>query len=112
MRQKTTTQKLHEAISNNLLTIVKVQCSYKSSNRIDEISKEEFKDCLDFLSESGVFSGFVDWHYDMSPSEKGEYIIESGAKNPYSENIVTVYLHVGEDVDVEDIERSLLYEED
>ena len=112
MRRKTTTQKLHEAISNNLLTIVKVQCSYKSSNRIDEISKEEFKDCLDFLSESGVFSGFVDWHYDMSPSEKGEYIIESGAKNPYSENIVTVYLHVGEDVDVEDIERSLLYEED
>lgn len=112
MRQKTTTQKLHEAISNNLLTIVKVQCSYKSSNRIDEISKEEFKDCLDFLSESGVFSGFVDWHYDMSPSEKGEYIIESGAKNPYSENIVTVYLRVGEDVDVEDIEGSLLYEED
>ena len=112
MRQKTTTQKLHEAISNNLLTIVKVQCSYKSSNRIDEINKEEFKDNLDFLSESGVFSGFVDWHYDMSPSEKGEYIIESGAKNPYSENIVTVYLHVGEDVDVEDIERSLLYEED
>ncbi len=112
MRRKTTTQKLHEAISNNLLTIVKVQCSYKSSNRIDEINKEEFKDNLDFLSESGVFSGFVDWHYGMSPSEKGEYIIESGAKNPYSENIVTVYLRVGEDVDVEDIEGSLLYEED
>ena len=112
MRRKTTTQKLHEAISNNLLTIVKVQCSYKSSNRIDEINKEEFKDNLDFLSESGVFSGFVDWHFEMSPSEKGEYIIESGAKNPYSENIVTVYLRVGEDVDVEDIERSLLFEGD
>ena len=112
MRRKTTTQKLHEAISNNLLKIVKVQCSYKSSNRIDEINKEEFKDNLDFLSESGVFSGFVDWHFEMSPSEKGEYIIESGAKNPYSENIVTVYLRVGEDVDAEDIERSLLFEED
>ena len=112
MRQKTTTQKLHEAISNNLLKIVKVQCSYKSSNRIDEINKEEFKDNLDFLSESGVFSGFIDWHFEMSPSEKGEYIIESGAKNPYSENIVTVYLRVGENVDVEDIEGSLLYEED
>ncbi len=112
MRRKTTTQKLHEAISNNLLKIVKVQCSYKSSNRIDEINKEEFKDNLDFLSESGVFSGFVDWHFEMSPSEKGEYIIDSGAKNPYSENIVTVYLRVGEDVDAEDIERSLLFEED
>ena len=112
MRQKTTTQKLHEAISNNLLTIVKAQCSYKSSNRIDEINKEEFKDNLDFLSESGVFSGFVDWHYGMNPYERDGFIIESGAKNPYSENIVTVYLRVGEDVDVEDIEGSLLYEED
>lgn len=112
MRRKTTTQKLHEAISNNLLTIVKVQCSYKSSNRIDEINKEEFKDNLDFLSESGVFSDFIDWHFEMSPSEKGEYIIESGAKNPYSENIVTVYLRVGEDVIGEEIERSLLFEED
>ena len=107
MRRKTTTQKLHEAISNNLLTIVKVQCSYKSSNRIDEISKEEFKDCLDFLSESGVFSGFVDWHFEMSPSEKGEYIIESGAMNPYSENIVTVYLRTGENVIGEEIEKML-----
>lgn len=112
MRQKTTTQKLHEAISNNLLTIVKAQCSYKSSNRIDEINKEEFKDCLDFLSESGVFSDFVDWHFDLSPYEKGGFIIDSGAKNPCSENIVTVYLRISEDVDVEDIERVLLFEEE
>ena len=112
MRRKTTTQKLHEAISNNLLKIVKVQCSYKSSNRIDEINKEEFKDNLDFLSESGVFSGFVDWHFEMSPSEKGEYIIDSGAKNPYSENIVTAYLRISDDLNVEDIERILLFEEE
>ena len=112
MRRKTTTQKLHEAISNNLLTIVKVQCSYKSSNRIDEINKEEFKDNLDFLSESGVFSGFIDWHFEMSPSKKREYIIDSGAKNPYSENIVTAYLRISDDLNVEDIERILLFEEE
>ncbi len=112
MRQKTTTQKLHEAISNNLLKIVKVQCSYKSSNRIDEINKEEFKDNLDFLSESGVFSGFIDWHFEMSPSKKREYIIDSGAKNPYSENIVTAYLRISDDLNVEDIERILLFEEE
>jgi hypothetical protein len=112
MRQKTTTQKLHEAISNNLLKIVKVQCSYKSSNRIDEINKEEFKDCLDFLCESGVFSGFIDWHFEMSPSKKREYIIDSGAKNPYSENIVTAYLRISDDLNVEDIERILLFEEE
>ena len=112
MRRKTTTQKLHEAISNNLLTIVKVQCSYKSSNRIDEINKEEFKDYLDFLCESGIFADFVDWHFEMNLYKIGEYIIESGAKNPCSENIVTVYLRISEDVNVEDIERILLFEEE
>lgn len=107
MRRRTTTQKLHDALSNNLLKIVKVQCSYKSSNRIDEINKEEFKDNLDFLSESGVFSDIVDWHYGMNPYERDGFIIESGAKNPYSENIVTVYLRVGEDVIGEEIEKML-----
>ena len=36
----------------------------------------------------------------------------SGAKNPCSENIVTVYLQIGDDVNVEDIERILLFEEE
>lgn len=112
MRRRTTTKKLHEAISNNLLTIVKVQCSYKSSNRIDEIDRETFKDNLDFLSESGVFSDCIDWHFDMIPSKKGEYIIDSGAKNPCSENIITVYLSVGETASAEDVELILKIEEE
>lgn len=111
MRQRTTTQKLHEAISNNLLTVEKVHCSYKSSNRIDEIDRETFKENLDFLNESGCFIDCIDWHFDMSPSKKGEYIIDSGAKNPYSENIVTAYLRISDDWNVEDIERVLLFEE-
>lgn len=81
MRRRTTTKRLHEAISNNLLTIGKVECSYKSSNRIDEISKETFKDNLDYLCEAGIFADFIDWHFDMNPSEKGEYILDSGSKN-------------------------------
>ena len=112
MRRRTTTKKLHDALSNNLLTINKVQCSYKSSNRIDEISKETFKDYLDFFSESGIFADFIDWHFDMNPSEKGEYILDSGAKNPCSENIITVYLSVGEGLNVEDVETILKIEEE
>ena len=112
MRQRTTTKRLHEAISNNLLTIEKTECSYKSSNRIDEISKETFKENLDFLCESGVFADFVDWHYERNLSAKDEYILDSGAMNPYSENVVTVYLCVADDVNVEDIERALLFLEE
>lgn len=112
MRRRTTTQKLHEAISNNLLTIQKVQYSYKSSSRIDEIDRDTFKDYLDFLCESGLFADCIDWHFEMSPSKKGEYIINSGAKNPCTENIITVYLSVGDGVDVEDIERILKIEEE
>lgn len=112
MRRRTTTRQIDSAITNNLLSIEKVEIYYKTSKETEAMDSGTFKDNLDFLSESGVFSGFVDWHYGMSPSEKGEYIIESGAKNPYSENIVTVYLRVGEDVIGEEIERNLLFEDD
>ena len=112
MRRRTTTRQIVSAISNNLLTIEKVECSYKSSSRIDEIDRETFKDNLDFLSESGILADCIDWHFDMSPSKKGEYIIDSGAKNPCSENIITVYLNVGEDVNMEDVEKVLLFEEE
>ena len=50
------------------------------------------------------------WHYDRKFKARG-YIVDSGAMNPYSENVVTVYLHVGENVDIEDIERTLLLQE-
>lgn len=112
MRQRTTTKRLHEAISNNLLKIEKVQCSYKSSNRIDEISKETFKDNLDFLSESGIFADFIDWHFDMNPSEKGEYIFDSGAMNPFTENIITVYMRITNGASDEAVEKELLFLED
>lgn len=112
MRQRTTTQKLHEAISNKLLTINKVQCSYKSSNRIDEISKETFKDNLDYLCEAGIFADFIDWHFDMNPSEKDEYIFDSGAMNPFTENIITVYMRIENGASDEAVEKELLFLED
>ena len=112
MRRRTTTKQLNDAITNNLFHIIKVECSYKSSNRIDELSKEIFKENLDYLCESGVFADFVDWHFQRNISTKDEYIFDSGAMNPYSEKVVTVYLHVGDGVNVEDIERTLLFLEE
>ena len=112
MRRRTTTQKLQQAITNNLLHIKKVEVYYKTSRKTETIDTDKFKDSLDFLCEFGVFANFVDWRYEKNISAKDEYIFDSGAMNPYSENVVTVYLHVGDDVNVEDIERALLFLEE
>lgn len=112
MRKRTTTKQLSTAITNNLLQVIKAECNYKSSDRIDEISKEIFKESLDYLIESGIFADFVDWHFERNLSDKDGYIFNSGAMNPFTENIVTVYLRVCEGVDVEDIEKTLLFEEE
>ena len=98
MRKRTTTQQL--------------KVDYKTSRKTETIDVDKFKAILDFLCESGIFADFVDWHYERNISAKDEYILDSGAMNPYSENVVTVYLRVGNDVDVEDIERTLLFWEE
>lgn len=111
MRKRTTTQKLQQVITNNLLHITKAEVYYKTSRKTETIDTDKFKNSLDFLCESDVFADFVDWHYERNTSAKDEYVFDSGAMNPYSENVVTVYLHVGENVDIEDIERTLLLQE-
>lgn len=114
MRKRTTTKRLLEAITNGLLQITKAECSYKSSSRIDEISKETFLDSLDFINESGVFSDFIDWHYERDLSENDGYILDSGRMNPYTENIVTVFLRMKDNTTDEKIkiEKALLFEEE
>lgn len=112
MRRRTTTQKLQQAIANNLLVIKKAEIYFKTSKKTETIDADKFKESLDFLCESGVFADFVDWHYERNLSAKDEYILDSGAMNPYSENVVTVYLCVADDVNVEDIERALLFLEE
>lgn len=106
MRKRTTTQKLNTAITNNLLQITKAECSYKSSNRIDELSKETFTESFSFLCESGYFMDCIGWHYERNQKSNG-YIVECGRMNPDTEIIVTVYLSVCEGVSREDVDRML-----
>ena len=112
MRKRTTTQQLNTAITDNLLQITKAEIYYKTSRKIETIDTDKFKDSLDFLCESGVFADFVDWHYERNISAKDEYILDSGAMNPYSENVVTVYLRVTDDVSTEEVEKILKVEEE
>ena len=107
MRRRTTTKQLNSAITNNLLHIKKAEVHYKTSGKTEIIDADKFKDSLDFLCESGVFADFVDWHYERNISAKDEYILDSGTMNPYSENVVTVYLRVAENVIGEKIEKML-----
>lgn len=112
MRKQTTTKQLNSAITNNLLHITKAEIYYKTSRKTEIIDPDKFKDSLDFLCESGVFADFVDWHYERNISTKDEYKVDSDAMNPYSENVVTVYLRVNDGANVEDIERILKIKEE
>lgn len=112
MRKRTTTKQLNSAITNNLLHITKAEVYYKTSRKTEIIDSDKFKDNLDFLCESGVFADFVDWHYERDISVKDEYKVDSGSMNPYSENVVTVYLRVNDGANVEDIERILKIKEE
>ena len=112
MRKVTTTSKINEAITNNLLQIIKSEVYYKTSGKTETIDADKFKDSLDFLCESGLFADFVDWHYEKNISAKDEYILDSGAMNPYSENVVTVYLRVADGISREEIEQALSVSEE
>lgn len=111
MRKRTTTQQLSTAITNNLLQIIKAECHYKSSNRIDEVSQETFKENLQFLCESGCFVDAIGWHFERDIKTNG-YIAETGRMDGSVEKIIVVYLGVCEDVNVEDVDKALLFVEE
>lgn len=66
---------------------------------------------LDFLCKSGIFMDAIGWHYEKDCKSNG-YIVECGRINPDTEIIISVYLRVCAGVNVEDIERTLLFVEE
>ena len=106
MRKVTTTRKINEAITNNLLHIEKAEVHYKTSRKTEIIDTDRFTENFSFLCESGVFADAIGWHYERDHKLNG-YITECGRKNPDTEIIVTVYLGVGENVIGEKIEKIL-----
>lgn len=106
--KRTTTKIINEAISNNLLQVIKVECYNKDHNTTDLIDGATFIENLQFLNESGVLADCVSWHFEKNYKKDREYIIESGRKDGDSENVITVYMKVGDDVNIEDVEKILL----
>lgn len=111
MKRKTTTAQINEALTSNLLTVTKAEVYYKSSRQTNAIDAESFLEDFQFLCESGIFADCIGWYFEKD-FKTGLYIAEAGRSDAYSENIVTVYLRVGEGANTEDVEKALLMEEE
>ncbi len=106
MRRKTTTQKLQQVITNNLLQIIKAEIYHKTSRKTETIDADKFYENLQFLCESDVFADAIGWHYERDIKTSG-YIAETGRMNPDTEIIVTVHLTVCNGACKENVEREL-----
>lgn len=109
MKRMTTTKQISDVLSNNLLLVAKAEVYHKTSRKTDIIT-DSFLENFQFLCESGCFVDCVGWHYERD-YRTGNYIIETGRMDGNSENVVTAYLRVNDNANVENIERILLFVE-
>lgn len=90
--------------------VTKAEVYHKTSRETDIIT-DSFLENFQFLCESGCFVDCVGWHYERD-YKTGDYIIETGRMDGNSENVVTAYLRVNDNANVENIERTLLFVEE
>lgn len=110
MRKRTTTKQLHNALSNNLLTVEKAELYNKTTRKTEGISIDTFKDSIEFLCET-IFAPCIGWYFEEN-HVTGNYEVECSRMDGSSDIIVTVYLRVADAVNAEDIERTLLFLEE
>lgn len=110
MRRKTTTKKLQQAITNNLLKIIKAEKYSKSTRKTTTMSTETFKDDLDFLCET-IFADAIGWHYESDIKAK-QYIIECGRMNGDIDFIFIAHLCACDGVGRDCIDNALRVIED
>lgn len=106
MRKVTTTTKINETLTNNLVKVEKVEVHYKTSGKTEIIDTDRLIENFSFLCEAGVFMDAIGWHYERDIKANG-YIVETGRMNPDSEIIVTVYLSVCNGACKENVEKEL-----
>lgn len=110
MRRRTTTQKLRQAITNNLLHIAKAEIYHKSTRQTDVISADVFQESLDFLCET-IFADSIGWYFEEN-YETQNYEIDCGRMDGSSDIIVIAHLCANGGVDVEDVNKALLMMEE
>lgn len=110
MVRRTTTKQINDVLSNNLLQLTKAECYHKTTHKTETIDNDTVIENLEFLCESGVFVDCVGWTFERD-FKTNSYIAECSRTDGNAENIVTLYLGVGDDVDVEGVEKILIIEE-
>ena len=93
MKRKTTTAKINDAVTTNLLTVTRTECYHKTSRQ------------------SGIFADCIGWYFEKV-YKTNQYIIECCRLDGGAENIITVYLRANDGVKREDIEKVLLIKEE
>ena len=110
MIRKTTTKKINDAITNGIMKLTKAECYHKTTHKTEVIDTDTLIENLQFLCESGVFVDCVGWTYSKN-CKTNSYIAECSRTDGNAENIITLYLGVGDDVDVEDVNEALAVKE-
>lgn len=110
MRKRTTTRKLNNAITNNLLILTKAEVYYKTIRKTEPIVNDTLIENLQLLSKSNVFASCIGWTYEKD-YKTNSYIAECGRMEGNVENIITLYLSAGDGVSNEDLEKVLVKEE-
>lgn len=110
MRKRTTTQKLQQVITDNLLVIEKIDVYHKTTRQTDVISADTFKDSLDFLCET-IFAPCIGWHYEKN-HKTDNYEIDCSRMDGSSDIIVIAHLCACDGVSREDVDRALCVIED
>ena len=106
MRKRTTTKQLHNALSNNLLTVEKAELYNKTTRKTEGISIDTFKDSIEFLCET-IFAPCIGWYFEKN-HVTGNYEVDCSRMDGSVDIIVTVYLRVCEGASREDVEKTLL----
>ena len=104
--RRTTTQKLQQVITNNLLHITKAEIYNKTTQETETIPNDNFLESFDFLCEA-IFSQCIGCYYEKNIKTK-DYEIECCRRDGSVDVITTAYFRKSDGVNEEDIDEMLL----
>lgn len=115
MPKRITTRNLTHIITSKMVVVSKVRLNYFNGEyEKQEIESEKLIESLEFLNESEIFAEAVDWTYHRIHVQDREDLIRihGGRMSSYMPCTVDFELHMAKGVDIRDIEKKLLIEEE
>ena len=100
--KSTTAENLQKAINDNLVTIISAKSQSKDDDSEKIITKDQFKDNLDFYMESGIFADTLDFKYMIHGNN---LTVDIGFMSNFCDLCITVDLLINDGVDAKDFEK-------